>query len=91
MNKAVIVLTKIPNSCSECICFSDHYSDMCCKAISNRTINYPYPDSFRQEWCPLKALPEKYDADSYKKDYQNAFERGFEYGFNYCLDKILEI
>lgn len=53
MNGAILCLDKVPNSCSECICFSDHYSDMCCKAMNNRTINYPYPGDFRQEWCPL--------------------------------------
>lgn len=58
MSKAVLVMD-MPNSCDKCPCFCGHYSDMCCMALNNRTINYPYPKDFRQRWCPLKELPEE--------------------------------
>lgn len=60
MGKAVLVMD-MPSSCDKCPCFCGHYSDMCCMALNNRTINYPYPKDFRQSWCPLKELPELAD------------------------------
>lgn len=47
MSKAVLVLD-MPSSCDKCPCFCGHYSDMCCMALNNRTIDYPYPKDFRQ-------------------------------------------
>lgn len=60
MTKGIIVID-MPESCSECPSFCGFYSDMNCRAMNNRTINYPYPDSFRQSWCPIESLPEKID------------------------------
>lgn len=55
MSKATLVID-MPESCSKCPFFGDHYSDMTCHALNNRGIDYPYPDSFRQKWCPLKEV-----------------------------------
>ncbi len=55
MSKATLVID-MPKSCSKCPFFGDHYSDMTCHALNNRGIDYPYPDSFRQKWCPLKEV-----------------------------------
>lgn len=52
-NKAVLVID-VPESCAKCPLFGNHYSDMCCKASNNRSIDYPYPKNFRQSWCPLQ-------------------------------------
>jgi hypothetical protein len=60
MRKAILLID-MPNSCDGCPLFSNFYSDMCCKALNNRGINYPYPKDFRQDWCPLKPVPEKRD------------------------------
>lgn len=57
MSKAILIMD-MPSSCSNCPLFGDHYSDMCCKGAHNRSIIYPYPENSRQEWCPLKELPD---------------------------------
>lgn len=53
MKKAVLIID-MPDSCSKCPLFSDFYTDMCCRGLNNRGIDYPYPKDFRQDWCPLK-------------------------------------
>ena len=82
-DKAILVMD-MPDSCAECKMFIKIYNDMCCRAANNRSINYPYPEgSFKQDWCPLKPVPEKYDlCDSYYD---------YELGYNRCIDEILKI
>ena len=53
MSKAILVID-MPESCDKCPLFNDVYNDMCCLGLNNRTIDYPYPKDFRQDWCPLK-------------------------------------
>lgn len=53
--KAILKID-MPDSCHKCPLFGNHYSDMCCKGLNNRSINYPYPENKRQEWCPLKPV-----------------------------------
>ena len=82
MSKAVLVID-MPESCRDCSCFSNHYSDMCCKGAGNRTINYPFPVDFRQDWCPLKPLPEKDNGD-----YVLQYSQGYQEGWNDCIRAI---
>lgn len=90
MEKVILILDNI-KSCSECPLFGDHYNDMCCKGLNNRTIDYPYPDTFRQKWCPLKSLPEPYNIeDEKKKPHDRDYTWEFEGGYNACLNEILE-
>ena len=56
MSKSILVIDT-PSSCSKCPLFGDYYSDMCCKGLNNRGINYPYPENFVQDWCPPSLLP----------------------------------
>ena len=84
MSKAILVLD-MPNSCDKCPCFCGHYSDMCCMALNNRTINYPYPKDFRQRWCPLKELPDETHNDEYMDEYCD----GYDNGWNSLRKKIL--
>lgn len=86
MNKAIVVID-MPNSCDECPLFGSFYSDLCCKALNKRGINYPYPKDFRQDWCPLKPLPEKYAIFSKCSDPFYQYE--FEHGYNQCIEEIL--
>lgn len=58
MSKAMLIID-MPGSCDRCPLFCGHYSDMCCRGLDNRPINYPYPKENRQEWCPLKLIPVK--------------------------------
>lgn len=86
MNKAILVID-MPDSCSKCPLFGAYYADMCCKGMNNRGINYPYPKDFRQDWCPLKPVPEKYNMDNVVCD--RDYDGDFEYGYNQCIDEIL--
>ena len=76
----------IPDSCDSCPLFGNHYSDLCCKGLNNRSIDYPYPKDFRQSWCPLKEIPTK-------KEYDNMYDPmqviTYKDGWNECIDKIL--
>lgn len=84
MSKAVLVMD-MPSSCDKCSCFCGHYSDMCCMALNNRTINYPYPKDFRQRWCPLKELPD----EIHSKEYLDEYCDGYDDGWNSLKKKIL--
>ena len=85
MNKAILVID-MPESCSKCPLFGGNYADMCCKGMNNRGIDYPYPEYFRQDWCPLKSVPRMrftyigHDSESIA-DYND--------GWNNCIRKIL--
>ena len=85
MNKAILVID-MPDSCSKCPLFCGHYSDMCCGALNNRTINYPYPKDVKQDWCPLKEVPEEREIFNNCDDYLN----GIDDGWNSCLQEILK-
>lgn len=82
MNKAIVVID-MPDSCSKCPLFHGFYSDMCCSGLNNRTINYPYPQDFRQKWCPLKPVPE--EKLIWLEDERSDRDRGY----NDCLREIL--
>ena len=83
MSKAILVMD-MPDSCDECSLFCNYYSDMCCGGLHNRTIDYPYPENFRQEWCPLQTPPleEEYS------DCFDEFEDGYAQGWNDCIEEI---
>lgn len=95
MSKAILVID-MPDSCDECPLFCGHYSDMCCGGLHNRTINYPYPKDFKQDWCPLKEVPEKKD-ERYENGYMSKLgfaSTGYSIdkvavGYNQCIDEIL--
>ena len=98
MSKAILVID-MPNSCDKCPLFHGFYTDMTCGA-NNYGINYPYPKDFKQDWCPIKPMPEKIDVpdwdDSIKAKNKNAeevgmymYDRGHYRGYNICIDKIL--
>ena len=81
--KAVLVMD-MPSSCEKCPLFSSHYSDMTCKA-NGRSINYPYPKDERQDFCPLRNLPEKDNKSYFPYEYSD----GHRDGYNACIDKLL--
>jgi len=85
MNKTIVVID-MPNSCDECLLFGSFYSDLCCKVLNKRGINYPYPKDFRQNWCPLESVPsERLHSGNPYDDYGD----GYADGYNACLDEIL--
>ena len=81
MSKCVLVMD-MPISCDECPLFGSHYSDMTCKA-NGRSINYPYPKDERQDFCPLRELPEK-------ANHPDWCDGGrYDKGYNACIDELL--
>ena len=88
MSKAILIMD-MPDSCDKCPLFGNHYSDLCCRALNNRSINYPYPKDFRQEWCPLRNVIEKKERDIVKEDYNGGYSHGIVHGWNACIDEIL--
>jgi hypothetical protein len=79
--KAILVL-EMPSSCDKCPLFGSHYSDMTCRG-NGYGIDYPYPENFRQEWCPLRPAPEKMQTT-------NDFWQGcVNIVRNHCIDEIL--
>lgn len=83
MNKSILIIDT-PESCSKCPFFNGYYSDMTCRA-NGFGINYPYPDTFRQKWCPLRPVPEK--SLTGNSDYLQWGD--WEDGYNACIDEIL--
>ena len=83
MSKAILVID-MPESCEKCPLFHGFYTDMTCGA-NNYSINYPYPKDFKQDWCPLKPIPDK------KLPYITSSNHliGFGEGYNACIDDIL--
>ena len=84
MDKAILVID-MPKSCDKCPLFHGFYTDMTCGA-NNYGINYPYPKDFRQDWCPLKSMPEKMTGHN-----SIYYQWGdYEDGWNHCLECLLE-
>ena len=81
--KAILVMD-MPSSCDKCPLFGSHYSDMTCRG-NGRSINYPYPKEVRQDWCPLKPMPEKKKV----QDVLYLHSEYFDLGYNACIDEIL--
>ena len=84
MSKAILVID-MPESCDKCPLFHGFYTDMTCGA-NNYGINYPYPNDSRQDWCPLKQLPEKLEGnDSIYYQWGD-----YEDGWNHCIDCLID-
>lgn len=82
MSKAILIID-MPESCRHCPYFMNRYNDMYCVA-EGRTINYPFPVDFKQDWCPLKSLPEE-DNDEHISEWG----RGYQGGWNDCINAIV--
>jgi hypothetical protein len=82
--KAILVL-EMPSSCDKCPLFGSHYSDMTCRG-NGRSINYPYPKEVRQDWCPLRPIPDKKNRNN---RVVGDYLRGRSDGYNACIDEIL--
>ena len=91
MSKVAIILDE-PNNCSECqfcinleedkYCYvqSDLNDENCFRAIDDEIYG-----SCRQDWCPLKHIPEKEKSESLYDEYDD----GYVFGWNSCIDNIL--
>ena len=74
MNKAILVID-MPDGCNNCLLFENYNSNLYCKGLSNRSINYPYP---RQDWCPLKEYDEHNIRDKVIEELKTKFREEFE-------------
>lgn len=86
MLKVILIMDDMPKSCHRCPLFCKLYSNnIRCKALDRRMDYYPYPKDFRQDWCPLKELPNKEkSAEGYGE-----YNEGYVSGWNLCLEEIL--
>lgn len=82
MPKGILIMD-IPESYHECPLLHGYYSDMCCGGLNNKSIGYPYPEYFRQEWCPLKNIPQKLR-------YYEGHYTHYVKGWNDCIEEILK-
>lgn len=76
MNKSILVMNT-PKNCYECCLNNDHF----CGVVGNCTVKFA---NSRPDWCPLKAVPERYD---------NVACDGSPFyhmcvGWNNCVDEI---
>lgn len=84
MSKAILIMD-MPESCDKCPLFHGYYSDMTCGAL-HKTIDYPYPKDFKQNWCPLRYAPSK----QYHSIYGcGKVETSEDRIWNICIDTIL--
>lgn len=90
--KAVLVID-MPNSCSECPCYSLNAQakrfECDAKLTLKGEIGVVELDK-KPTWCPLRPLPPKLDANDWHRMFSGIFsEREAKgYGWNVCLDVI---
>lgn len=83
--KAIAVIDEFPKSCYECpLSHSEagFFGDICDSVctVLDRT-NIVFMDGMgKPDWCPLRPLPHKLQADWYTD--------GYKEGFNACLEEI---
>ena len=91
-NRAVLVIDEMPKECIECqFCrvFADNKpTETWCLLTAKRNEDGV---NKRAEWCPLKPLPPKLDANDWHRMFSGLFsEREAKgYGWNACIDEIL--
>ncbi len=97
MSKVFAVFDE-PVSCDYCPFFNGEFWK--CR-YANRYLDEEKEDpDFKQDWCPLKPVPEKINIpdwdDNIKAENKNAqevgmymYDRGHYRGYNICIDEIL--
>lgn len=100
MSKAIAIID-MPKTCGDCffcctieeIPLGNGLYKKVGKCSLAKDIEDPWRDIYwqlkhKEDWCPLKEIPEKYEIDKSKcSDQFYQFE--FEYGYNQCIDEIL--
>ena len=93
MEKAILVLDKMPKSCIECpLMFRDGYDDCCCPFLSGTLFDYALAKVFYYDKerhpnnCPLRPLPQEKEELYYPC---NEYEQAFNEGYNRSIDDIL--
>ena len=84
--KAILVID-MPHCCHDCICAD--WDQCLCKASNREIYSQEYMNGGRQDWCPLKPLPERWipqlNGLSTEQQIRNI---DFAGGWNRCLERI---
>lgn len=91
MSKALLVMD-MPKSCRECpLAQNESYpleeAYMC--SVTRKWVIDKECES-RQNWCPLKEVPEKKEREFVEEDYNGGYSHGIVHGWNACIDEILK-
>ena len=72
----------MPSSCSKCD-FCEHQDEgwLWCNRRNKTARAFDKPD-----WCPLRELPQKKEADVYT----TAYDKAAMIGYNACIDELLK-
>lgn len=91
MSKAVLVMD-MPSSCNKCNLRGQNYGleNVCFGRVEH---SKKYGDYYkdiqnietRPDWCPLRELPKKKEADIYT----TAYDKATMIGYNACIDELL--
>lgn len=81
MSKCVLVMD-MPSGCIKCPLY-DYVPSSC--FLTNKFQNNISED-FKPDWCPLRELPEKKEADIYT----TAYDKATMIGYNACIDELLK-
>ena len=95
MSKAMLIMD-MPKCCAECVLYALHNSHISleCECRGTKIFNgyvnvYPKIDrkllNKKQDWCPLREVPEKESKSCCSDDYDD----GYVDGYNTCIDEIL--
>ena len=76
----VMLIIDMPNKCAECQLFYNTAGTKMCEAIGILV----ECEEKRQEWCPLREVPQKKEYNHYQDYGQVLIE-----GYNACIDEIL--
>lgn len=85
--RAILLIDEMPENCDECPLQRWGIDGWNCTP-KNKTID----DDDKPEWCPLKPLPQKLDANDWHRMFSGLFsEREAKgYGWNACLKEITD-
>ena len=85
MSKAMLIMD-MPNGCIECpLCYNEDFP-MC--EAGGRRIKEDNIEK-RQEWCPLKEVPQKKAEFDMDIIHHESLDLGKRIGYNACIDEIL--
>lgn len=95
MNKAILILNKMPKSCADCpVCAWSEITGLynCLNGTKEEKCvdEYLLDDRLNKpSWCPLKPLPEKMKVDYDTITSAEVTEKVVAMGYNFCIDTIL--